>query len=403
MRPPQLSLLDFVILAVTVFAILRGWRLGLSRFGFRLAGLLLGVMTGLWTAGWLVSSRASPLTRLLLEAGCVLAAALIGAALGTRIGSAAGHLLAALHLRVADRIAGAGVRGALALGVCWLLAAAVAMVGPSPAVRAVTGSQVLTTLSARLPAPERIGHDVISQFAVPADLTSLIPVPDAGVGRLSSGQSRSVAQTAAPAVVKIEAAGCAAGVRQGSGFVTAGGLVVTNAHVVAGANSVTVVTRRRVQGAIPVVFDPIADLAVLDVPGLSQRDLALAASPAPNGTPGVALGYPGGGPLTAVPAVVLQRLPVLGPRVASVHLSTREVYRLKARIRPGDSGGPLLDRQGRVIGVVDARSLTDPDVGYALTLTALRADLATARTPHGEVGTGSCGSLPAAATRRLGG
>lgn len=403
MQQLPFNLVDLLVLVITGFAVLRGWRLGLTGFGLRVAGLLLGVAAGLWTAGWLVSSRASPASRLLLESACVLATALIGAALGARLGSAAGQLLAALHLRLPDRLAGAGVRGALGLLVCWLLAAIVAAVGPPAAVDAVAGSQVLSRLSAQLPGPGRVAEDVLHQLAVPADLASLLPASHTGSTPPSRAQVRTAGLRSAGAVVHVEAAGCDAGAMEGSGFVTSGGVVVTNAHVVAGARSITVRGEAGARPAVPVVFDAGGDLAVLDVSGLSEPDLALAAKPADNGSPAVVLGYPGGGPLSAAPAVIIQRLPVLGPRVGGARLSNREVYRLAAAVRPGNSGGPLLDTSGRVIGVVDARSLTDPDVGYALTLTSLRADLAAASAQHREVSTGTCGSAPGAAGRRLGG
>lgn len=139
------------------------------------------------------------------------------------------------------------------------------------------------------------------------------------------------------------------------------------------------------------VYDPSADLAVLHAPALPATPLPLATAPAGNGSPVVILGYPHGGPLSAVPATVVQRLPLLQPGIAT-SLGLREVYRLHAEVRHGDSGSPLLNEAGQVTGVVNAVSLISTDSGFAVTLDSLRPDLATATGTTTAVGTGNCGT-----------
>lgn len=389
---PMLTVVDLVIVAVVVLAAMHGWRLGLSGFAFGLAGLVAGGLVGLWIAGWLIGTHWSPLVHLLLELGCVVVAALLGSAIGARLGGAARQLLNRTHLRLPDRAVGAAVRGALALGVCWLLAAAVTAIGaPTPVVSAVQDSAVLRQVSDALPSPTELVADLSTQLQLPADLAGL--VPNSGVGTLPAAQVSAASAAAAPSVVKIEGTGC--GSVEGSGFVTDGGLVVTNAHVVAGATALTVTDRRGTHRAESLIVDGAADIAVLRADSVQAPALSLTTEPVANGTPAVILGYPGDGALTAVPAVVAQKLPVLESRIGGTGLVSREVYRLDAAVRPGNSGGPLLDTSGQVIGVVNARSLTNNDTGFALTLDPLRADLAAATAGQVSVDAATAACSPA--------
>jgi len=389
---PMLTVVDLVIVAVVVLAAMHGWRLGLSGFAFGLAGLVAGGLVGLWIAGWLIGTHWSPPVHLLLGLGCVVVAALLGSAIGARLGGAAGHLLNRTHLRLPDRAVGAAVRGALALGVCWLLAAAVTAIGaPTPVVSAVQDSAVLRQVSDALPSPTELVADLSTQLQLPADLAGL--VPNSGVGTLPAAQVSAASAAAAPSVVKIEGTGC--GSVEGSGFVTDGGLVVTNAHVVAGATALTVTDRRGTHRAESLIVDGAADIAVLRADSVQAPALSLTTEPVANGTPAVILGYPGDGALTAVPAVVVQKLPVLESRIGGTGLVSREVYRLAATVRPGNSGGPLLDTSGQVIGVVNARSLTNNDTGFALTLDPLRADLAAATAGQVSVDAATAACSPA--------
>ena len=256
-----------------------------------------------------------------------------------------------------------------------MLAAAVATIGaPAPVANAVQDSTILREVSAALPAPTELVTDLSNQLQLPVDLAGL--VPNNGAGTLPAAQVSAASAAAAPSVVKIEGTGC--GSVEGSGFVTGDGLVVTNAHVVAGATSITVTDRRGTHRAEQLIVDGAADSAIMRADGLRAPALSLTSEPVANGTPAVVLGYPGDGALTAGPAVVVQKLPVLESRIGGTGLVSRKVYRLAATVRPGNSGGPLLDTSGHVIGVVNARSLTNNDTGFALTLAPLRADLAAA-------------------------
>ena len=188
------------------------------------------------------------------------------------------------------------------------------------------------------------------------------PVPYPSAAEVQAGAAR-----AAPSMVKVVAVGCGE-VQEGSGFVVAPGLVVTNAHVVAGTQSIRVEDSVGYHIALVELFDPEFDLAVLPRagtagPGADHR-------PEFGGTRAmraVVLGYPEGGPLAVDRAArVARRSSRTGLDIYGENPTVREVYVIQALVRPGNSGGPLVEPDGAVIGVVFSRSPTSTDIGYTL-------------------------------------
>jgi S1-C subfamily serine protease len=192
-------------------------------------------------------------------------------------------------------------------------------------------------------------------------------------------------------IVKIygQAPGCDREI-EGSGFVYAPHRVMTNAHVVAGTRTVTVQLAGGSAAARVVVYDPGRDVAVLDVPTLSARPLSFASAAASTGTSAVVAGYPQDGPFTVRTARVRDRLTITGRDIYGDGTVVREVYSVRAVVRSGNSGGPLLDEQGRVLGVVFATALDEPDTGFALTAAEVRGDAAQGRSARAAVGTEGC-------------
>jgi S1-C subfamily serine protease len=138
------------------------------------------------------------------------------------------------------------------------------------------------------------------------------------------------------------------------------------------------------------LFDPSFDLAILRVQGLTERPLTLDPGTAPRGTTGAVLGFPGGGPFTAVPAGVRAEFSAQGRDIYGQGLTVRDVYELQAVVRPGNSGGPLVEPDGTVIGVVFSRSTTNGDIGYALTSPGVLSRVTRAEADSRAVGTGAC-------------
>jgi S1-C subfamily serine protease len=178
---------------------------------------------------------------------------------------------------------------------------------------------------------------------------------------------------AAHAVVKVTGLGCG-GLVTGSGFPVGTGYVVTNAHVVSGTRTHTIVTSGDTRMSATVVyFDPQRDVAVLYVPDLKTAPLTV--GPASRGTKGAVIGYPGGGPQKTSAAIVDGRITAEGRDIYNSGLVTRQIFVIEASVRPGNSGGPLVDLEGHVLGLVFATSAGVPNQAYALTDDEIDADI----------------------------
>ncbi len=393
----MLTLLDVILLIMLTLAAWGGWRAGATTLLLSLVGLALGVVGGLLLAGHLLSPRLATLTHLGLALLCALGAALVGRSIGSRLGRGAAATMRRLHLRVVDGVVGSVLRVGVTGVVIWLAAAVLASLTATGLPRVVDDSVIVTGLNRTLPPVGTLTATIQRDGAglIPADVSALLPQvnpPSAGVAGTGVDVS---AGAQGRSVVKVLTTGCGTG-SEGSGFVTAEAgtsYVITNAHVVAGADRVTVSSTRGPTTAQVVVFDAAADLAVLRAPGLGAPALQLTAATVANGSTATILGYPRDGALTQTTAVITQRLPTVAS--AGSGLSVREVYRLRAHVEHGNSGSPLITADGRVAGVVNALSLTERDTGFALTSTAVEAELARAAattTAPADVGPGTCTS-----------
>ena len=162
---------------------------------------------------------------------------------------------------------------------------------------------------------------------------------------------------------------------------------MSNAHVVAGSDTVTVESGGQTYDATVISYDPNEDISILDVPNLPQRPLVFADHPAKSGTDAVVLGYPGGGEFAATPARVRETIELNGPDIYRTTTVNREVYTIRGSVRQGNSGGPLINRAGQVLGVVFGAAVDDTDTGFVLTANEVSRQLAkindTARVPTG--------------------
>lgn len=213
----------------------------------------------------------------------------------------------------------------------------------------------------------------------------MVAAPDAALA------NSAVVAEAARSVVRIhtEASSCLR-ILDGSGVVVAPNKVMSAAHTVAGADTVSVWVGDQERRANVVVFDPNLDIAVLEVPDLQAPTLALEQDQVVTGTDVVVLGYPGGGPFVATPARVRKVMELLVPDIYNTTTVNREVYVIRGPIRHGGSGGPLIDLNGDVLGISFGAAIDDPDTGFVLTakqIFALMVDGVAATAP---VATGAC-------------
>jgi S1-C subfamily serine protease len=179
---------------------------------------------------------------------------------------------------------------------------------------------------------------------------------------------------------------------EGTGFVIAPQRVMTNAHVVAGSSEVSVESGDRNVRARVVYYDSDTDVAVLAVPGLNAPTMRFAEPDGESGQDSIVLGYPLDGPYTAAPSRIRDRISLSGPDIYDSHTVTRDVFTLRAVVRSGNSGGPLIDTQGAVIGVVFGAAVDNSDTGFALTADTVREVVRDAPGMANQVGTGHCAS-----------
>ena len=177
---------------------------------------------------------------------------------------------------------------------------------------------------------------------------------------------------------------------EGSGFVVSDHTVMSNAHVVAGSNSVTVQDSDGTSyDATVVSYDPAVDIAILDVPGLPAPPLAFANAPAATGTDALVMGFPDAGSFEATPARIREVVELDGPDIYRTTTVTRQVYTISGTVRQGDSGGPLLDLNGQVLGVVFGEAVDHPDTGFVMTAEQVSRELQKIGNTTA-VATGSC-------------
>jgi S1-C subfamily serine protease len=212
-----------------------------------------------------------------------------------------------------------------------------------------------------------------------------VPVPNKALAGLA------VVQSSEQSVVKLEGAAPSCNRRiEGSGFVFAPDHVLTNAHVVAGTDSLQVQTKRGTMSGTVVIFDAERDLAVVDVPGLGLPSLSFAKAAAKTDADAIVLGYPLDGPYDAEPARIRDLRPISGPDIYNANTVTRQIYTIRGLVRSGNSGGPLITSSGSVLGVIFAAAADNPQVGFALTASEAAPVIDAGRDAQRGVSTGGC-------------
>jgi S1-C subfamily serine protease len=379
--------LDLVVVTVAIMAGVGGYRIGFVARAASWAGMALGILVAIRLLPSLTESETDGRRLLLLGLIVVFAGAILGQVLGLVVGAQLRMVLPTGRAQSVDRVGGAaaGVVGVL-IGY-WLLLPILAQTPQWPAQQA-RNSAIASFIHDHFPeAPDTT--QALRRVLGPRVFEGFGPAPSIGAPPVESGLSAETAEAVARSTVKIEAPACSR-VQEGSGAVIGPDLVATNAHVVAGTDSPTVITQPENEAleATVVAFDPDRDVAILHVPDLGKPPLPLGEGPFGVGGDGAVFGHPLGGPLELSPFEVAQAVDARGFDIYDQHRTTRHIFVLSADLAPGDSGGPLIDPGGNVEGVAFAIAPDEPHVAYALTLEELRAvlngDLST------EVSTGPC-------------
>lgn len=389
-----MDLLDILLMLVILAYAASGYRRGLVAGCVSLAGFVGGAVIGVWVLPWMMDlvtagTSAATVTAVLT----VLVPAVVGHELAGRLALKLRRELDRGPLRVTDGIGGAAANTLAVLLVAWVAASVLGAGSSSLITQSIRGSALLGAVQNAMPdtTPTWFSRatSALTEAGFPQVFNPFENEPTAGVAKPSGDSVTESATNAAKlSTVKIEGAAGNQG-REGSGFAYAAQHVMTNAHVVAGIDRPTVRVGGvgRVYAARVVFFDPHKDVAVLYVPDL-RAPLLRFDTGASRGDSAVVAGYPQDGGLDLQAATVANRINARGQNIYNTDTVTREIYSIRSTVRPGNSGGPLLTTDGRVYGVVFARSTSDNETGYVLTADEVAGDAQRAARATAPVDTG---------------
>ena len=389
-----MNVLDWLLVVLVLAYAVSGYWQGFIAGAFATAGLLAGGVAGIWLAPRLLGTADPALWVSLAALFVVLVCASTGQAVLQFVGSRIRARIRWQPVRALDAVGGAVLSMAAVLVVAWALGVAVSGSNLPWATDQVNNSKVLQRVDAVMP-PDAVAalgsfNNVVGTSFFPRYLEPFarerivsVPPPPGSVARDPD------VRRAGASVYKVRGENsCQRGV-EGSGFLYGPGRVMTNAHVVAGVEHPDVVVGDRELPATVVYFDSDTDIAVLAVRGLSAPPLRFDRG-GRSREPAAVLGFPQDGPYDVEAARIRDEQRLRSPDIYNHGTVVRAVFSLRALVRPGNSGGPLVSTDGRVLGVVFAASVTDTRTGYALTSDQVAQAAAQGLTRHRAVGTGDC-------------
>jgi S1-C subfamily serine protease len=387
--------LDIILIVSVVIYAFAGYQQGFLVGSASTFGLLLGGFAGVRIAPALLDGFAPGVSISLAALLIVLACAFIGQAAGSFLGAQLRARVTWQPARVIDALSGAALSVAAMLLIAWVLGVAASGAQLRTLNQEVRSSVILGAVDRALPG----GSDrVLAAFNALVDSSRFprylepfaperikkVPPPTEGV----TSRPAIVADQASVVKVLGSASSCDRTL-EGSGFVYTDGRIMTNAHVVAGVSKPVVRINDTDYPATVVYYDPDIDVAVLSVSSLDAPALAFDDT-AKSGDQAAALGYPENGPYVASPARVREERTLRSPNIYGDETVYRDTYSIYAEVRPGNSGGPLVDLGGDVIGVIFAASVTDANTGYALSASQVAEAAQAGRKADSAVDTGDC-------------
>lgn len=389
--------LDFIILVAAILGAVAGFRIGLLARATSWLGLAIGLYWSarflplLLRANWLGSSST---TRLVVTVLVMLFGGFIGQGAGLFVGARLMNLLPMGGFRGIDKVAGA-VTGSVGIVIAvWLLMPTVLATTGWPSKTART-STVAHFVTQDLPTPPNVFEllsNLVGQDVLPASYANLIhplnlPPPPTGISL-----STQTALEVEASTVRVRGNSCDNTIASGSGFAVGPDLIATNAHVVAGEHPgetfVYTPTGNRLAATV-VLYDPNQDIALLQVNNLGDSALPIDVG-ASAGIYGAAFGHPDGqAAIATIPVWLADQITAVGPNIYGQGRVSRSVWILSAQIIAGDSGAPVVNSAGQVVGIVFAYATDRPSEGYALAASDLTTDLSLPRNAAG-VSTGAC-------------
>lgn len=397
-----MNVLDILLLVAAVWFAIVGYRQGfvvgiLSVIGFLGGGLVaVYALPVIWD--WMTDNSEVSTAAAVVAVVIVIVFASVGQALTTHLGNKLRRYITWSPARALDATGGALVNVVAMLLVAWLIGSALAGTTLPTLGKEVRNSKVLQGVATALPNQADTWFadfsSVLTQNGFPQVFSPFSNEPITEVQPPDPALASSpVAQRAKRSIVKVMGTAQSCGkVLEGTGFVFGERRVMTNAHVVGGVDEPTVQIggEGRKYDAKVVLYDWERDIAVLDVPSLKAPALEFTTKDAASSDDAIVAGFPENGAYDIRPARVRGRITANGADIYKRGTVHRDVYSLYATVRQGNSGGPLLTPEGKVYGVVFAKSLDDPDTGYALTADEVEEDIAKGRSANQQVDSDSC-------------
>ncbi len=383
---------DVVVVVLLGLAVWEGVRIGLLSQLF----VIISFFGALFLAGWAfphVVRLSDPMLRTVVNAILVLLTAIYAA---VRSFDLAQHIHWSIRLGEKDRhrlkqletVLGFVPGLAAGLVIVWLLGV---MVGRLPLVgfsNSVTDSRIVRGLTETLPPVPAVFAEFDARIDPNTQPYVPVVVPSQPKFSYVADAVDSAAASASSSLVRITSFSCG-GIVSGTGFVVGEGLVATNAHVIAGSKRPVIKYNGASYESEPVYFDANLDVAMLRVKGLNAAPLKLAPANVTLDTTVAVLGYPGGN-YSVQPGIIRDTLAVAGASIYDRGTFGRGIYVVQTHVAYGNSGGPVVTPDGRVVGIIYSRSPDVSDVAYALTSVHLTTALQKATNSHARVGTGAC-------------
>ena len=392
-----MSVLDVVILVlIAVFAV-SGYRQGFVTAALSFVGFFGAAVLGAQIAQPIAQRVADQSNnRVVVAVGVVLVCALVGQLLAVRLGSELRRRMTWQPAQAVDSVLGALVSVVAVLLVAWMVATPLASSPYQGLSSAVRRSEIVRKVNAGMPSQVRDVYaslqNIVRRYDFPEVFGPLVPTQVRSVPAPDQALLHSAAVQADKAsVLRITGVAPTCSRRiEGSGFVFAPQRVMTNAHVVAGVRRPQVEVDGKQLDATVVLYDPVKDIAVLQVPGLTATPLRFATKQGETGDDAIIVGYPEDGPFFVGPARIRDRIAIRGPDIYNDRVGVRQTYTVRGDVRSGNSGGPLLAPDGAVYGVIFAAAVDQPDTGFALTAGEIAADIQQGKIATGATGTGGC-------------
>jgi S1-C subfamily serine protease len=388
------NMLDWLLVVLVLAYAVSGYWQGFISGAFATGGLLLGGLLGIWLAPVLLGDAAPALWVSLAALFVVLVCASFGQAVLQFVGARLRDRITWQPVRALDAVGGAALSMVAVLVVSWALGVAVSGASLPWVSKEVRDSRVLSRVDDVMPGRAVTAldsfNDVVGSSFFPRYLEPFARERILEVGPPPDRISRDPEiRAAAASVLKVRGENsCNRGV-EGTGFLFAPNRLMTNAHVVAGVRDPAVIVDDQEVPATVVYYNEDLDIAVLAVDGVDRPFLRFDTGGRQRQA-GAVLGFPQDGPYDVQGARIRNEQRLRSPDIYGEGTVIREVFSLRSLVRPGNSGGPLVSKDGAVLGVIFAASVADDNTGYALTAEQVRQSAAEGATSDAEVSTGRC-------------